>query len=85
MTSNNYVIKTSKDGVKIVTINDFESLKFSVQHLLDAKDYDWKNFCDSLQLQITDSHIMVATTQNDRDDYKWKSSIKLMKVPIAEM
>jgi hypothetical protein len=85
ITTNNYLIKTYKEGVKVVTINDLMPLKFSVQHLLDAKEDGW-NLTDSLQLQITDSHITIATTQNEYVDSKTKSIIKLMKVPIvAEM
>jgi hypothetical protein len=83
ITTNNYLIKTD-EGVKVVTINDLMSGKFSVQHLLDAKD--GSNLTDSLQLQITHSHITIAATQNDWVDSKYKSIIKLMKVPIvAEM
>jgi hypothetical protein len=37
ITTNNYLIKTH-DGVKVVTINDLNSKKFSLKHLLDAKD-----------------------------------------------
>ena len=82
ITTNNYVIKTD-EGVKVVTINELESFKFSVQHLLDAKE-DLVNFTDSLQLQITHSHITIATTQNEEvDEGKYKSCIKLMKVPIV--
>jgi hypothetical protein len=62
ITTNNYLIKTY-EGVKVVTINDLMTSKFSVQHLLDAKEDGW-NFTDSLQLQITNSHITIATTQN---------------------
>jgi hypothetical protein len=84
ITTNNYLIKTD-EGVKVVTINDLMLLKFSVQHLLDAKE-DWGVSTDSLQLQITNSHITIATTQNEWVDSKYKSIIKLMKVPIvAEM
>jgi hypothetical protein len=55
-----------------------------VQILLDVKEYEF-DLSDKLQLQITDSHIIVATTQNELVDSKCKSSIMLMKVPIAEM
>ena len=82
MTTNNYVIKTYDEGVKVVTINDSVSFKFSVQHLLDAKEDD-VNLTDSLQLQITHSHITIATTQNEKVNSKWNSCIKLMKVPIV--
>ena len=37
LTTNNYIFK-STSGVEVVTINDFEPLKFSVHHLLDAAD-----------------------------------------------
>jgi hypothetical protein len=85
ITTNNYLIKTKDEGVKVVTINDLKSNQFSLKHLLDAKELVW-NYNDSLQLQITDSHITVATTQNENIDFKIKSIIKLMKVPIiAEM
>jgi hypothetical protein len=38
ITINNYVIKTNKEGVKVVTINDLKSKQFSLKHLLDAKE-----------------------------------------------
>jgi hypothetical protein len=82
MTANIFIIKTGK-GLEVVTINDLDSLKFSVLHLLDAEEFVW-NFTDSLQLQIDYSHIMIATTQNEKFG-DGKSSIKLMKVPIAEL
>ena len=82
ITTNNYLIKTWKEGVKVVTINDLMPLKFSVQHLLDAKE-EYGNVTDSLQLQITNSHITIATTQNEKVDGKWNHCIKLMKVPIV--
>ena len=37
MTANTFIIKTGK-GLAVVTINDLDSLKFSVQCLLDAED-----------------------------------------------
>ena len=78
LTANNYAIKTKYNGVMVVTINDLESFKFSVQHLLDT--IEWLgNYSDSLQLQITNSHIKIATTHNQSG----QSKIKLMKVPIA--
>ena len=82
MTTNNYVIKTYNEGVKVVTINELVPFKFSVQQLLDAKE-DGFNTTDSLQLQITHSHIKIATTQNEYVNSKYKSCIKLMKVPIV--
>jgi hypothetical protein len=82
LTANTFIIKTGK-GLEVVTINDLDSLKFSVLHLLDAEESVW-NFTDSLQLQIDYSHIMIAATLNEKFG-DGKSSIKLMKVPIAEL
>ena len=76
MTTNNYVIKTN-EGVKVVTINELVPFKFSVQQLLDAKE-DGGNLTDSLQLQITHSHITIAAAQNEEVGSKHKSCIKLM-------
>jgi hypothetical protein len=77
ITNNNYLIKTWYRGVKVVTFNDLMPINFSVKHLLDAAD-DW-NFTENLQLQITNSHITIATNHNEYVDLKYKSSIKLMK------
>jgi hypothetical protein len=82
MTTNNYVIKTRNEGVKVVTINDLVSLRFSVQHLLDAKQ-EFSTLTDSLQLKITNSYITIAATHNGEVNSKWNVSIKLMKVPIV--
>ena len=48
MSTDNYILKIANDGVKLLTINDLESKKFTVQHLLDVKDDG--NFTDSLQV-----------------------------------
>jgi hypothetical protein len=84
MSSNNYVIKTVEEGVKVVAINDLESKQFSIKHLLDAKEIMW-NLTDSLQLQITDSSIIIATTHNEKVDGKKKKTVKMMRVPFAEI
>jgi hypothetical protein len=48
--------------------------------MLDAYELGY-NYSDSLQLQITDSHITVATSYNS-----WTfSGAKLIKVPLPEM
>ena len=49
MTSNHYIVKTEDEGVKLLTINDFKSKLFSLQHLLEAEE-DFNNSSDSLQL-----------------------------------
>jgi hypothetical protein len=42
-----------------------------------------KNLTDSLQLQITDSHIMIAATQNKAANPTSNRQIKIIKVPIT--
>ena len=84
MPSNNYFIKTLIEGVKVFIINDLRSYQSSSKHLLDAED-NW-SYSDSLQLQITNSHISVAATHNElMYNFKFKSTINFIKVPIAEI
>jgi hypothetical protein len=52
--------------------------------LLDAKEIMW-NLTDSLQLQINDSSIIIATTHNEKVDGKKKKTVKMMRVPLAEI
>ena len=40
---------------------------------------------DSLGLLASDSHIIIASTQNENVNGKYKSSIQVMKKPIAEI
>jgi hypothetical protein len=82
MASNNFIIRTYEEGVKLLSINDLTSSKFSLQHLLHT---EWGGYTDSLQVQITDSHIIIAATSNEWVGDGCKSSIKVMKVPIAEI
>ena len=58
------------------------SSKFSLKNLLDTKSY---GFTDNLQIKITDSHIIIAATNDVVEDGKYKSSIKVMKLAIAEI
>jgi hypothetical protein len=81
-----YIIKTSKEGVKVLTIDDLNSQQFSLKLLLKVDTEDWSTYNDSLQLQITPSDIMIATTQNEKlREGKYKRSIKVMKVKVAKM
>ena len=84
MTSNYYIVKTNFKGVQLLIINDFKSKIFSLTKLLKADEHEG-NLNDSLQLKITNSHIVIATTQNEKVYGKFKSSIKVIKVPNAEM
>jgi hypothetical protein len=51
LTTNSFLIKTGEGGVKVLTIDDLSSKKFSFKLLLEAKD-PW-NSSESLHIQIT--------------------------------
>jgi hypothetical protein len=62
-----------------------KSQKFSLKLLIEAKEDVW-NYTDSLQLQITPSEVVIATTQNERVEGGYcKRSVKVMKVKVAKM
>ena len=83
MSTDNYILKKYKGGVKLLTINDFEQNKFTLQHMLDVQDnqYGWLTGC--IQVHITPSQIVIAAAQNEAVGYKNKVSTKLMKIPIT--
>ena len=83
MSTDNYILKRNYDGVKLLTINDLEQKNFTVQHMLDVKDY-YASLTDCIQVDVTPSQIVIAVAHNEKmDDGKNKVSIKLMKIPIA--
>jgi len=49
MASNKFIFKTSKN-VTLLTVNDLNSFKFTLLHLLDCVDDDFSGQTDSLQL-----------------------------------
>ena len=83
ITANSYIIKTENQGVKVLTIDDLKSQQFSLKLLIEAKEDYW-NYTDSLQLQITPSDIVIATTQNKDFGSTYKRSVKVMKVKDAK-
>jgi hypothetical protein len=63
-----------------------KSKDFSLKLLLEAKDDYPKHLSDSLQLQITPSDIVIATTQNEKvEGIDCKRSIKIMKLKVARI
>ena len=84
LTANCYLIKTYRDGVKILTIENLEAQKFSLKLFLEVDKEDFSTQTDSIQLQVAQSDIVIATTINQRvGDRKYKRSLKVMKVKIA--
>jgi hypothetical protein len=61
ITSNKLIINTHEKGVKVLTINDLKSNKYSLQHILDNNDK--MSYSDSLGLLVYDSHIIVSAIQ----------------------
>ena len=82
LTTNSFIFKTGEEGVKVLIIDDLENKRFSIKPLLEATD-PW-NSTESLQLQISTSGIVIATTQNERVDvFTTKRSVKVMKMKVA--
>lgn len=46
--TNTYIIKTKENGLKLLYIKNFEKLKYSLQHLLNAEEVCWNSTDDSL-------------------------------------
>ena len=83
---NSYIIKTEKQGIQLLTIDDLKSKQFSLTLLLEAKEWYDLNSSDSLQFQINSSDIVIATTQNERTVRgTFKTCLKVMKVKVAKM
>jgi hypothetical protein len=78
MNTDNYILRTFKNGLKLLTINNLE---FTLQDLLEVKDEG--NRPDSLHVLITPSEIVIAAIQREWERNTYKSRIKLMKVPIV--
>ena len=83
MNTDNYILKTRCNGLKLLTISDLELKKFTVQDLLEVKFDDYYNNTDTLQVLITPSQIIISAVQNELLNKNWKGSIKLMKIPIV--
>jgi major membrane immunogen (membrane-anchored lipoprotein) len=69
--------------VKVLTINDLKTYKYSLQHLLDNND--GANWTDSLGLSVSDSHIIIAVSDIREVKEKFKSSFQVIRKPIAEI
>jgi hypothetical protein len=67
----------------VLTINDLNLNLYSLQHLFDNKD--GHNLTESLGLLASDSHIMIAATQNEEINDNYKSSIQIIKMAIEDI
>lgn len=84
MTTNTYIIKSPRQGVLALTINELKSENYSTHQLLKSEDNLY--FCiNSLNLLITNSHLMIASTQNCITKGNWKKIIDLIKLEIADV
>ena len=86
LNSNKFIINTARGkGVKVLTMNDFKSNQYSLKHLLDNNQY-LVTYNDSLSLLASDSHIIIAATQNEGEVIrgKKKRSIQIMKKAITD-
>ena len=74
MTTNYFIIRAAQEGVKLLSINDLITYKFSLQRVLDTEII---LHSDVLHVQITDSHLIIACGNHEWGKYggKHKSSI----------
>ena len=49
MNTDNYILRKSRDGLKLLTLNDLESKQFILQNLLEDED-SGNDYTDSLQI-----------------------------------
>ena len=84
LATHSYILKTLKEGVKLLTFKEEEEedKQFSIQDLLEAEESSWGNFTDSLQLQVTQDHVLIAAIENQEPS---RRGIKVMRVPLTEM
>jgi hypothetical protein len=54
----------------VLTIDNLKLFQFYIKVLFEAKEINY-NYTDSLQLQITPSDIVIATTQNEKVGTKY--------------
>lgn len=73
MKSNHYIIKTRKEGIKVLTFHDLKSELFSLQQFHDNKDGG--SYTDSLGILASDSHVIIAATQNDKVGERFTRSV----------
>ena len=87
LTTNIFIIKTILKGVFALTIENLESQKYSLKLLIEEKDDDlYYSYTDTLQLQITPTDIVIATTVRILREGKYKErGVKVMKVKLANI
>jgi hypothetical protein len=85
LNTNTFIIKTLWNGLKSLTIKNLIKSEFSVKNLLEAKEDSWNNTASLQFSNAPNSHLMIATTQNEevKAGSKLKRSIVLMKINIA--
>ena len=84
MTTNNYIIFTQTEKVKVLTINELNEYKSSIQQLFKVEK-DGVNTCDSSQLLISHAKITFVFADNIYDDGLWKRSIRIRIIPITDV
>jgi hypothetical protein len=73
---------SARRGVKLLTIKDLAEELFSVHDLFEA-EYCLIPINQSIDLQITESNVIIAAHHFEKIDNIKKLSIKLMEVDIA--
>jgi hypothetical protein len=81
-----YIIKTKKEGVKVLTFKDLHAQKYSIQSLVEGSHReDWSNYTDGMHAVVSETQIVVAATWNEKVEGRRKKSIKVMQIAIPEI
>jgi hypothetical protein len=81
MSTNCFIFKSKDEGVKLLTIDDMKAYRFSLDNLWEAKE-EFSILSDSLQLQITQSEMLIATNHNRYAQGNWKARVIVMKYSL---
>ena len=83
LSTSSFIIRTSKEGVKLLSIKDIATKQFSLHNLLEANDVI-SIYPESLDLQVTHSNVIIAAAHKIQIEGRGiKLSIKLMEVDLA--
>ena len=74
--TNNYVIRTFSQGVKLLTISDLHSNLYTYRKLLDVQG-DADSYSHSLSVDVSPTHIAITTIGNEGELFSgpYKASV----------
>jgi hypothetical protein len=86
VTMKSFIIKTKKEGVKVLTISDLHGERNSLQSIVEGEstEEDWSNHTDGMHAIVSENQIVVAATMNAKVEGRKKKSIKVMQIAMPK-